>query len=125
MNRVYCGTNSEGHLVTTRPVGVPRDDPDPIATDIECEPNYAGVYAVTRHYGGSEEGGWWYNTREHILSIPFLECTSEELDAIHAFLEPRFPNDGDIYSVRGGVEFELLVEWNQGEHHDVRRQHYE
>ena len=29
---------------------------------------YVNVYAITRHYGGPEEGGWWYNTGEPIES---------------------------------------------------------
>lgn len=33
---------------------------------------YLNVYAVTRHYGGAEEGGWWYNTGEPLASVPIL-----------------------------------------------------
>ena len=25
---------------------------------------YVNAYEVTRHYGGPEEGGWWYNRGE-------------------------------------------------------------
>ena len=39
---------------------------------------YINAYAVTRHYGGPEEGGWWYNQGEPIASVP-LE--TERLDA--------------------------------------------
>ncbi len=31
---------------------------------------YVNAYEVTRHYGGPEEGGWWYNHQEPIASIP-------------------------------------------------------
>ena len=31
---------------------------------------YVNAYEVTRHYGGPEEGGWWYNHHEPIASIP-------------------------------------------------------
>lgn len=31
---------------------------------------YVNAYEVTRHYGGSEEGGWWYNRGEPIASVP-------------------------------------------------------
>ena len=31
---------------------------------------YLNAYAVTRHYGGPEEGGWWYNSGEPLASIP-------------------------------------------------------
>ncbi len=32
---------------------------------------HLNLYVVTRHYGGSEEGGWWYDTGEPLASIPF------------------------------------------------------
>lgn len=31
---------------------------------------YLNVYAVTRHYGGPEEGGWWYNAGQPLASVP-------------------------------------------------------
>lgn len=31
---------------------------------------YVNAYEVTRHYGGPEEGGWYYNHHEPIASIP-------------------------------------------------------
>lgn len=32
---------------------------------------YLNVYAVTRHSGGPEEGGWYYNAGEPLASVPF------------------------------------------------------
>jgi hypothetical protein len=31
---------------------------------------YINAYGVTRCYGGAEEGGWWYNHRHPLASIP-------------------------------------------------------
>lgn len=31
---------------------------------------YVNAYAVTRHYGGPEEGGWWFNSGSPLASIP-------------------------------------------------------
>jgi hypothetical protein len=31
---------------------------------------YINVYSVTRHYGGPEEGGWWYNSGTPLASVP-------------------------------------------------------
>ncbi len=39
---------------------------------------YINAYAVTRHYGGAEEGGWWYNAGEPIASVPIA---TERMDA--------------------------------------------
>jgi hypothetical protein len=31
---------------------------------------YVNAYEVTRAYGGSEEGGWWYDVGEPLASVP-------------------------------------------------------
>jgi hypothetical protein len=31
---------------------------------------YVNAYAVTRNYGGPEEGGWYYNAGEPLASVP-------------------------------------------------------
>jgi hypothetical protein len=36
----------------------------------EMEKLYVNVYAVTRHYGGPEEQGWWYNRGQVLASSP-------------------------------------------------------
>ena len=33
---------------------------------------YINAYIVTRHYGGPEEGGWWYNRGEPVASVPII-----------------------------------------------------
>lgn len=38
---------------------------------------YVNAYAVTRHYGGPEEGGWWYNAGRPLASVP-IPCTFTE-----------------------------------------------
>lgn len=33
---------------------------------------YLTVYSISRHFGGPEEGGWWYDTHHHeSVDIPF------------------------------------------------------
>ena len=84
------------------------------------------VYAVTRHYGGSEEGGWWYNWYEPVCSVPLLQPgSSEEIEEIRAFLRPRFQNEGDVYSVRGGTAYAFCDEYQSGENKSDRRPRYE
>lgn len=31
---------------------------------------YVNVYLVTRHYGGPQEGGWWFDVGEPLASVP-------------------------------------------------------
>ena len=38
---------------------------------------YANAYWTDRLYGGPEEGGWWYDTGEPIMSLPFT-CNDVE-----------------------------------------------
>ena len=39
---------------------------------------YLNAYSVTRRYGGPEEGGWYYNHREPIASIPIVGVSTPE-----------------------------------------------
>jgi hypothetical protein len=38
---------------------------------------YVNAYELTRHYGGPEEGGWWFNHQEPIASIPIKAISVE------------------------------------------------
>lgn len=40
---------------------------------------FLSVYLVTRHYGGPEEGGWWYDAYEHTgASFPYSAEVTED-----------------------------------------------
>ena len=41
---------------------------------------YVNAYEVSRHYGGPEEGGWWYNVFNPLASIPILADVIEGHD---------------------------------------------
>ena len=44
-------------------------------TDFDAPPQrvlFACAYLTGQAYGGPEEGGWWYETGEHLLSLPFF-----------------------------------------------------
>lgn len=86
---------------------------------------FIGVYAIQRWYGGPEEGGWWYNTAEHIKSIYIENETEERVEAIFQELREEFLDDGDIYSVLGGSAFEFIKEEHQGEYETLERPTYE
>ena len=152
---------------------------------IMTEKLYVNVYAVTRHHGGPEEGGWYYNEGEPLGSVPVAavrqpghtphECTQcdearnsrgderdgpplefcmvcfcdeqethhvttrdgqehpcteeecmyaqhpsfhvvaerdDEVDAVVARMKALFEedNEGDIYSVLGGVRIEVQIQ---------------
>lgn len=80
-------------------------------TEQESPMTCVTVYAVTRHFGGSEEGGWYWNRREAICSIPLVTAGDiAEIEQVTAFLRPRFTEQGNIYSVRGGVRYDIVAE---------------
>lgn len=87
-------------------------------------PVYLNVYDVTRHFGGREEGGWWYNAGELVETV---ETTEEKCDEVRAQLLEKHKgrNVGDIYSVLGGVLLEVQVDEEPGANWPAERPHYE
>lgn len=80
--------------------------------DYEYSDNHMGfvnVYEVTREYGGSEEGGWYYNSLRCIESIPVRKSHSE---AMIKWAEEEYNHvaHGNIYSVLGGSQLDIIWE---------------
>lgn len=71
---------------------------------------FVNVYEVTRHFGGREEGGWWYDRGNPLASVPVLPGQDPEI--LVATLSDAFSDQahGNIQSVRGGVEISVVVE---------------
>lgn len=71
---------------------------------------YVNAYRITRHYGGPEEGGWWFDCGEPLGSLP---CTSqrEAKDKVDE-MQAKFDHlaEGDINSVLGGAEVHVYIE---------------
>lgn len=77
---------------------------------------YVNVYQVDRNYGGSEEGGWWWNSY-----VPFNDIqrnswgcdTLEEARMIKEWLTTTLINyqpARNRYSVIGGPDIEAIIE---------------
>lgn len=80
------------------------------------------VYEVTRHYGGPEEGGWWYNWHDVLRSFYVPERVA---DFRVRKLTPRYVNEGNIYSVLGGTQYHVVIEATRFESQTTHRPHYE
>lgn len=65
---------------------------------------YISLYLTNRHYGGPEEGGWYYNTDELSLSIPTLYNVDMIKRVLHDVIKDRAEIEiyGGIESVLGG-----------------------
>ena len=89
--------------------------------EVEETYRYVTVYRVTRHYGGPEEGGWWYNWYEPVHTEDFRSW--EQRDELQKEWVDR--NSGDIYSVLGGEEYRVYAEEIKHESASTERPHYE
>jgi hypothetical protein len=95
---------------------------------------YVNGWTVTRHCGGPEEGGWYFNAGEPVASIPVKvkcpptvtphEFLSDKLTELKAILEDRF-KDGNIYSVLGGTDVSVAVDTEFAQPWPEEKPHYE
>ncbi len=84
---------------------------------------YVNVYRVTRHYGGPEEGGWWFNWYECVKSI---RVPRENFGyALKEKLGKEFIGKGNIYSVLGGHDFLIFTENRKAQSETKERPYYE
>jgi hypothetical protein len=85
---------------------------------------FVNVYEVTREYGGPEEGGWYYNSLRCIEAIPVRHSNSYEM-VRWAKEQYKHIKHGNIYSVLGGSELEVMWEENPCDSETQNRPYYE
>ena len=106
---------------------VPVDeDPETRVDSAEINPGlWVNVYSVTRHLGGHEEGGWWYNRGKPLASTHV--DNEEEARTIRETCKGSFTELewGNIYSVNGGVQIDVLIEDHPAKEWPLETPHYE
>lgn len=111
---------------------LPEDDPDadypgqpwgPSWTN-EAGVKFVNVYMVRRCYGGSEEGGWWFDAGELLETVVVASADAEERAKA---LEAQYSNEGrrPLSSVLSSGEFRVSVDDKPGEDYPRERPHYE
>lgn len=120
------------------------------ATHREARPLYVNAYAVTRHFGGREEGGWWFDRGEPLASVPvdaevLVDADGKiaggdlrealvrpaqltEIEGIIAMLRERFADvqcPRGRHSVLGGADLEVFLEENFAAPWPAARPRYE
>jgi len=72
---------------------------------------YVNAYSVHRAYGGPEEGGWYYDAREPLASVPVID-KGDDVETVIRILTASlgWENPRGRYSVVGGPDFEIVVE---------------
>lgn len=88
---------------------------------------FINAYAVTQGYGGPEEGGWWYEIREPVASMPVHDPTNIETVAklLDAYLESEYGDRREYYSAAGGEDGSLVCEDHPAKAEPETRPHYE
>ena len=111
---------------------------------------YVNAYAVTRNYGGSEEGGWYYNSGTPLASVPipgtWIEIVSGEgmaYERRYMSKDPRFPRKAmaikryllrtlgdkesadDVYDVEDTIQVRVEVEDHPAVPWPAETPHYE
>jgi hypothetical protein len=94
---------------------------------------YISEYSVSRHYGGPEEGGWWYDIREFVKTWAAYTDGDDALTVcrrLNVETQEAEREDRHHYgrgSVLGGEDCEWTVERHPAEEDNTRepRPHYE
>jgi hypothetical protein len=84
---------------------------------------WVNVYLVNRHYGGPEEGGWWFDSGQPIASIPIIG-QAEARFAMN-YWKKKYPKTDCRYSSIGGIDHDVLVQDHFAEAWPTERPHYE
>jgi hypothetical protein len=71
---------------------------------------FVNVYEVTRHYGGPEEGGWYYNRLHCVEVYPVRDEAAGETIIEYLEEQHKHRKHGNIYSVLGGTDLEIYFE---------------
>ena len=96
---------------------------------------YVNAYAVSRRYGGPEEGGWWYDAGRPVASVPWPEYMDSTLiesskvwlrKVLSEELEEHSLETVDRFSVCGdGEDLVICVEDDIATPYPLQRPHYE
>jgi hypothetical protein len=90
-------------------------------------PFFVNVYELDRHYGGPEEGGWYYDSGAAVRSHPVPKRALA--DRLAATLRARYDADKPRYPVSSvcyqGGEFGVCVERHPARSYPAHRPHYE
>ena len=71
-------------------------------------PFVVGVIGTSRHYGGPEEGGWWYDWTD-VLDFEPCHCWQEGLEVARRYREDHPTQKPDRFSVIGNDQDTQIV----------------
>jgi hypothetical protein len=84
---------------------------------------FVNVYELDRAYGGPEEGGWYFDAGQLILSRQVPVTAAE---SVRTALQERYPSTGKRYSViYAGGDYSVCLEDHPGADYPEHTPHYE
>jgi len=108
---------------------------------------YANAYLTDRLYGGPEEGGWYYDCGEPVMSVPFVAYDESDVDENGGWYISKYDNESrevaseQVYHlcVKAGVDvplkeymrdwridgFAIYIEDKPGEFFPQKRPHWD
>lgn len=95
---------------------------------------WVNAYSASRHYGGPEEGGWYYDWYDCIASCPVRPGDGLEEIGVKRIIKEALGWDptryeknhgGARFTVNGGDDFVIYVEDRRAESQSTERPHYE
>jgi len=77
---------------------------------------YVNVYEKDRRYGGAEEGGWWFNSRDFVTGVECVTRAVAEVvrDALVLDFPPAEGLGCSSVLYRGG-DYVVMIEGKPGE----------
>lgn len=87
--------------------------------------NFLNVYSITRHFGGHEEGGWWYDWYECVEVFPVRDSEQGMVLKDWLYEQHKSKAYGNISSVLGGLEIVVRFEDEPKKSETKERPHYE
>lgn len=101
-----------------------RSDYSPVVTN---QLMYLVAWEITQSYGGPEEGGWWYDSREPIAVIPcsIAGHVRHGLHLIEDAFEDRYSNERERTSAAGGADLAVSIQERYPHPEPRERPHYE
>jgi hypothetical protein len=91
---------------------------------------YVSEYHVSRHYGGPEEGGWWYDWDSYQRTICLASSPGDAQMIARALneeskREKRDSGEHDRFSAIGSDDVVYFTEDTPGEYQTKEHPHYE
>lgn len=64
----------------------------------ESARKYLSIYTIERVYGGSEEGGWWYNWYTPVMAVAMPQYASPDVE--NTFIKKHLEYTRDAFGAR-------------------------